>query len=556
MAITPNSTVQLYRGMQLPRDMSHTWSYADIGEQEYQFTERYPPAYTYTNLSYVRQGAAAYQVTAPDTIRVNTPPGADTADVLSTINYLRFKNTNYLDKWFYAFVDIVTYVNDNCADIHFTIDPLQTYYFDYEYLPCYMERCHQNSKQSNYVPEDITAVRQLVNYEIIGAENVALADGTYVSDMQYIISAYQTNVGGAEYSAGSVINGAYYTPLIYRVINISDFKSIENICEGMHATLDLWSKNINIVGINAIPREWGINVFSPQFTHIENAGTIRETKWYSVPTDLGSITTSIKVSDLTKLSFNPNKGPNLPYIPVNSKLNNFPFSLFRLKILGGDEVAYYPEFISRDSEEPQIDVTLVFFPALMLLVSNNPYLLNKYNPQQVVANTLEQIPWAADSHAEWYKQNNIINIGKGLQSAILNAAGIPAVGGIMAGFENIQSYLTPDKYMANNVNFDIAKNGVGIMWYLETVSAYDAKRIDDYFTRYGYAQKAIMLPDRRVRPKWNYIKTNNCVIKPIGDGIPADMIDQIVRVHNNGITFWDSTMDISDYSKPRNNLNN
>ena len=78
-----------------------------------------------------------------------------------------------------------------------------------------------------------------------------------------------------------------------------------------------------------------------------------------------------------------------------------------------------------------------------------------------------------------------------------------------------------------------------------------AKRIDDYFSVYGYKIMDWQVPKLKVRSKWTFIKTAGCAIKP--NNIPSQFEDAINQIFDNGITFWNDTsnfMDYGDFSNP------
>lgn len=69
--------------------------------------------------------------------------------------------------------------------------------------------------------------------------------------------------------------------------------------------------------------------------------------------------------------------------------------------------------------------------------------------------------------------------------------------------------------------------------------------IDDYFTRYGYACKRTKVPNISSRPHWNYVQTVDCALS--GDA-PANAIEDIQAIFNNGITFWKNASEVGNYS--------
>lgn len=86
----------------------------------------------------------------------------------------------------------------------------------------------------------------------------------------------------------------------------------------------------------------------------------------------------------------------------------------------------------------------------------------------------------------------------------------------------------------------------------------ELKRIDDYFTAYGYAQNIIAKPKVKVRTKFTYIKTRgarNTSKYSSGNlnGIPAEYMEEINNAFDNGIRFWLSR-DLSTLAVHNNNI--
>jgi hypothetical protein len=83
------------------------------------------------------------------------------------------------------------------------------------------------------------------------------------------------------------------------------------------------------------------------------------------------------------------------------------------------------------------------------------------------------------------------------------------------------------------------------------------KKIDDFFTLYGYKVNTLKIPDIFTRPKYTYVQTVDCNI--VGKryptdpayydgGIPNDDMNKLKSIFNNGATFWDKDTTIGDYS--------
>lgn len=61
-------------------------------------------------------------------------------DDLVGYNYVMYQNTHYSNKWFYAFILKMEYINDNMTRIVITTDPFQTWQFDITFMQSFVER--------------------------------------------------------------------------------------------------------------------------------------------------------------------------------------------------------------------------------------------------------------------------------------------------------------------------------------------------------------------------------------------------------------------------------
>jgi hypothetical protein len=73
-----------------------------------------------------------------------------------------------------------------------------------------------------------------------------------------------------------------------------------------------------------------------------------------------------------------------------------------------------------------------------------------------------------------------------------------------------------------------------------------AKRIDDYFSMFGYQTNELKIPNINNRPNWNYVKTQG--INIIGN-IPNEDLEIIKTLYNSGITLWHNPATFLDYSQ-------
>ena len=125
--VEPNSVVYALKGVPMDRGFQHTVYWDTLSAQQTYFASKIQRTYS-TN---------TYQRADKGRIRVK-----DTYANVLPCNYLMFKNTSHENKWFYAFIDSIEYINENTVEIVYTIDPLQTWHFEYELMPCFVEREH------------------------------------------------------------------------------------------------------------------------------------------------------------------------------------------------------------------------------------------------------------------------------------------------------------------------------------------------------------------------------------------------------------------------------
>ena len=72
-----------------------------------------------------------------------------------------------------------------------------------------------------------------------------------------------------------------------------------------------------------------------------------------------------------------------------------------------------------------------------------------------------------------------------------------------------------------------------------------ARIIDQYFSRFGYAQHKIDTPNIRARDRWTYVKTVDCNVH---GNLPSEAISQIQNIFDSGITWWADTENVGNYS--------
>ena len=130
MYIVPNTTIYILNNIPLNKSYEHTVYYPDKDTQAQAFMAY--KKYTLTDYSYQRSQLG--------TIRV-----ALKYEQLIDCNYLMFKNTNFENKWFYAFITGIGYVSNDVTDVYYDLDVMQTWCYDYEFMPTFVDRQHSKT---------------------------------------------------------------------------------------------------------------------------------------------------------------------------------------------------------------------------------------------------------------------------------------------------------------------------------------------------------------------------------------------------------------------------
>lgn len=123
-------------------------------------------------------------------------------DNIINYNYVMYKNNNYTDKWFYAFITKMEYVNDNMTYIYIQTDVFQTWQFNLLYKECFIEREHVNDDAvgSNTVPEGLETGEYII-------DNITSTND--LTNYKYVIQVSEPTSAGAEKTLATNFGGIF-----------------------------------------------------------------------------------------------------------------------------------------------------------------------------------------------------------------------------------------------------------------------------------------------------------------------------------------------------------
>lgn len=97
---------------------------------------------------------------------------------------------------------------------------------------------------------------------------------------------------------------------------------------------------------------------------------------------------------------------------------------------------------------------------------------------------------------------------------------------------------------AGDVNWATKENCFHV--YRMTIKQEYAKRIDDFFSRFGYQINETKIPNMTGRRYWNYIKIADQEIIGVGN-VPSKYMEEINNICRAGTTIWHVQGNIGNY---------
>lgn len=500
MAVTPNSVVHFLTNVPLDNTYRNTIYFTSVSNQISYFQSKVIK--TIGNMTYQRHEKGKIKI-------------SEVADNLYTSNYMMFQNSAYGSKWFYAFVKSVNYINDSTTEIEYEIDVMQTWFFNYDLRMSFVERemSVTDNIGDNLVPE---------NLEIGDYKYQDLGLTSLFSLYQIVVAAtFDENLDDA--SGG--IYGGVFSGLHYNVF--SSWESAAAFIDS--ATTN--NKSDGIVSIFMLP----IAFCSDYQTAIPEVFNIERDKH----------TNNID-----------------GYVPKNNKLFTSPYNLLYVTNNEGGAVNYSFEYFNSEKCNFNVSGAMCCTPECMIVPLDYKGVNKNYNEKLTIGN-FAQCAYTIDSFKAYLAQNaNRIgyDLATGLAQTAVGGAlmystggvlgagqalgGVERIGGLVAGIAD-KATLPPHARGGNSSIINMANQIKGFQFYYAYIRAEFAQIIDNYFNVYGYATHRVKIPNRLIRPHWNYVKTVNVNIT---GSVPADDLAKIRSIYDNGTTFWRKGDEVGDYS--------
>ena len=492
-------------------------------------------------------------------------------DDIRSYNYVMYRNNNYTDKWFYAFIDDMEYANDAVTIVKIRTDTWQCWQFDLDYKPVLIDREHTNDDTvgSNTQPEGLELGDLVVNGDTINFGGVG---GTGMSDYCVVVEVSMventgTNAtlsytweGGGTYDTTPRLN-SIYRGTIPLVIGILEGGNTPELATTIYEQAGLSDAIINVY---MLPKSLIGSYHTIVLTANNQQGTTTTAK-FAVPASTTGVTniSSSTFDKPTSLAGN--------FRPKNQKLLTYPYCYFNISNNAGVSMPYrYEDFPATVTFKTEgtfgLSGNVKSTPQNYKNISSNENALD----YSISAPKYPVCSWNSDSYTNWLTQNavnmrmqwittgisGLANIGAGA----IQGGGVGAVGGAIQAVGDLigtareqylaktQANLVPDQ-VQGNVNagdFVWAKYRSPFTYLPMSIKPEYAQRIDEFWNCYGYKTNLVKLPNITGRRNWNFVRTIGCYIEA---DIPQQDLQEIKSMFNRGITFWHNPATFADYSQ-------
>lgn len=502
-------------------------------------------------------------------------------DDLTEYSYVMYQNENYSNKWFYAFISGMEYLNDNTTKISIITDSFQTWQFDITYKASFVEREMINVSSdvpgANLVPENL----ETGEFKVGGTANVTGLNPVYVwaysdnnIDLYDVGSTTTQNYSllgpstQSAYQGVHNVNGVFTS--VYFIVATSE-------AAYGHITLSLGINNQSekVVAHFSIP-SLAVNSanridFTSQHSHMDGVWLLGQ-----------KATPEIKTLVSTPATIDG-------YTPKNAKLRTYPYLYLGFNPPQGVSKIYRYEDFANGTPSFKFVSEVNPNPTVYMIPQDYRGQTGDSLSDSATLNGYPQIASKVDVYNSWLAENTgILSVQQnqawtnfrydvaGDFAGLLGSIGTIASGGSknlgdISGFatgalDMYRSAANYDYYIqmvnAQKEKQAMLPDNVSLGGSNATLLGYElmdnniftrynikyqfAKRIDDYFSMFGYQTNELKIPNINNRPNWNYVKTQG--INIIGN-IPNEDLEIIKTLYNSGITLWHNPSTFLDYSQ-------
>lgn len=228
MTIVPNTEIRLVKS---PLTLSN--------KHQITFTSKEAQEEYFLSLPFVEDLNASYQ-RKDGVINFN-----EHFDNIINYNYCMYKNENYGNKWFYAYIISMRYVNDGMTEISIATDVFQTWQFDLIFKQSFIEREIVNVSDdvagNNLVPEGL----EIGELKVEGTAEIDELEPAYI--VAYTGDSYKTGDSEVAISQDGYSYNGIYSSVTFAVANNYGFNVLM-------AILNLQDNSEKVLTVFTVPK--------------------------------------------------------------------------------------------------------------------------------------------------------------------------------------------------------------------------------------------------------------------------------------------------------------
>ena len=483
-------------------------------------------------------------------------------------NYLAFQNPSYSNKWFFAFITDVEFVNPATSRITFEIDDFATWFSYWDPKACFVVREHVDVSDDvvgrHTLPENVELGEYKRQIKNSNTQSDYATPLNYLSNY-YIIGAFADTTPFGALTGGSTEYNGIFSGLKYIAFKTS--LDASRIIRAMQSQIT----QDTIYALFLCPR----SMFD-----------LGESDWHEFGDSDGyfaEVPYSNSFKNMGECRFSKPQFLDTDYVPRNKKLLTFPYTYLLVSNNAGSVKDYHYEYFVGDYARFQlhgaisVGCSIRMYPCgYNTIDQDSPSVESPNRLESLDAGKLPTCAWLNDPYTNWLTQNSVnqkiglaqnlgsMVVGTGLviAGAFTGGSTIGLGGAMMAGgaiglgeqvkqqYDHSLAPMTANGGLSSGDLTFSERDTFGI--YKMSIRKEYAQVIDDYFDRVGYQINRTKLPNQTGRTYWNYVQIGSaeCIGYSNNESIsvPANAMNNINDIYRRGVTIWHNHSNIGNYA--------
>lgn len=547
--------------------------------------------FSFDNCRAVNNDGDPWEITVPLT-------DGSTLDDYYNCNYLMWRNPQFSNKWFYAYIGTPRPASAGSVTVPFQVDYWQTWHWSCEFPATMVRRetVKDDTIGANLIEENVETGEFVISPSDIGSTtytgigtDIIEESGWDTTPCVLIAYTYKPSETTAETDPGTYIINAVKDAsdsFYYKLSNIAPSFAGGRFQQGIYQACNFIAFEVDTTDHDKLDAAiQSVNFYLQKLVDgvmIQSVQILRMIPKFMAPAS------GVQPINSAYPRVNNIKGKASPttfgsYTPNNNKLYTQQFNYLVIDNGAGSQMEMGYEYFKGDSMQGVPPRTPTFrlysqlsnSPACRLIPYSYKGPSDRENPlYSLELNTYPQCSYSYNEmRADYFANQNSYAVKgvRGVSDALFNTIGAVASitesaatlnpAGLVSGIAQIANTALdaadtiakqkdrariPNEVVGlsdSNIQFAIGR--MSFIEYRMQVQSYYAKIIDNYFTAYGYAINDIKKPELNTRTRFNFIWTQGANV--LGD-LPTEAKNVINLQMDAGLRIWHDPAAWMDYS--------